>query len=527
MQILHAAQAGIALPRESCVSPRSSQDRGQPDAPSQGGPEVDKKTDLIAIVGAPHVLDDPATLEAWSRDTSFSVPRQPWFVVRPQGVEQVQALVRWANETRTPLVPVSSGGPHCHGGTVPSVPEAVIVDLSRMKAILKIDRRNRMAYVEPGVTYADLAPALAKEGLRIASPLQARQSKSVLASLLDRNPTLIPRLNFSLPEPLRALGVVWGTGDLAFTGDAGNGPTSLEAQWQHNLAQIDPKGPNATDLMRLMTGAQGTMGIAVWASVRCELMPVARGYFFVPGQTLAELVPFCHRLERMRLGDEVFTLNAAQAAQLFAAEPGQVKALQARLPQWCVVVGLSGAALFPEERVQVQENDLKALAQSFSLGLLPALPGVSHAQVAKALYGCSPETYWKLAYKGANQEVFFLTTLDKAPGFLETVKAIASELGFPDQDLGVYIQPQHQGTSQHVEFNLPYDPACAKETALVQTLFDRASAALLAQGAYFSRPYGTWAAPVYNRDATAKQVLRVVKGILDPKNVLNPGKLCF
>jgi hypothetical protein len=192
-----------------------------------------------------------------------------------------------------------------------------------------------------------------------------------------------------------------------------------------------------------------------------------------------------------------------------------------------VVVGLSGAALFPEERVRVQEKDLRALAQAFSLGILPALPGVGHARVTEALYGCSAETYWKLGYKGGNQEIFCLATLDRAPAFVAAVQAIAAELKFPVNDLGVYIQPQHQGTTQHVEFNLPYDPRCGQETARARAIWDRASAALMAQGGYFSRPYGAWAAPVYNRDATASRVLKIVKGILDPRNILNPGKLCF
>jgi FAD/FMN-containing dehydrogenase len=49
----------------------------------------------------------------------------------------------------------------------------------------------------------------------------------------------------------------------------------------------------------------------------------------------------------------------------------------------------------------------------------------------------------------------------------------------------------------------------------------------MAAGAYFSRPYGSWAQPVYNRDAAARDALRKVKAIFDPVGVLNPGKLCF
>ena len=99
-------------------------------------------------------------------------------------------IVVWANQTKTPLVPVSSGEPHFRGDTVPSVPEAVIVDLRRMDKIIRIDRRNRMVIIEPGVTYTQLQPALAEQGLRLSTPLLPRQSKSVIASLLEREPRL-------------------------------------------------------------------------------------------------------------------------------------------------------------------------------------------------------------------------------------------------------------------------------------------------------------------------------------------------
>jgi FAD/FMN-containing dehydrogenase len=78
-----------------------------------------------------------------------------------------------------------------------------------------------------------------------------------------------------------------------------------------------------------------------------------------------------------------------------------------------------------------------------------------------------------------------------------------------------------------VEFTIPYDPADKNDRALAERLFAAASETLIAQGAYFSRPYGPWADLVYSRDATATRVLRTVKQIVDPNHVMNPGKLCF
>ena len=54
---------------------------------------MDKKNKLIEIVGAENVLDDPKVLATWSQDESFVASRKPWFVVRPQTVDEIQALV--------------------------------------------------------------------------------------------------------------------------------------------------------------------------------------------------------------------------------------------------------------------------------------------------------------------------------------------------------------------------------------------------------------------------------------------------
>ena len=144
-----------------------------------------KENELIEIVGNENVLDSPETLEEYFRDMSFVHPVRPRCMVKPKDADEVQKLVRWANETLTPLVPMSSGAPHFRGDTVPSAGGAIIVDLSRMQKIVRIDARNRIALIEPGVTFDELIPQLEKEGLRLNMPLLPRRSKSVAASLLE------------------------------------------------------------------------------------------------------------------------------------------------------------------------------------------------------------------------------------------------------------------------------------------------------------------------------------------------------
>ena len=488
---------------------------------------VKTSANLTEIVGKQKTIKGRKVLDSYSRDNSFTPPMRPRSLVRPQNTDDVQKIVIWANQTKTPLVPVSSGEPRFRGDTVPSVPEAVIVDLRQMDKIIRIDRRNRMVVIEPGVTYAQIQPALAEKGLRLSTSLLPRQSKSVVTSLLEREPRLVPKYSHTLPEPLRCLEVVWGNGELLRTGEAGGYYPTLEQQWDMGLAQVFSGGPGQVDYYRLVSGAQGSMGIVTWASVKCEILPKAHRFFFIPADDLKDLIECAYRLLRIRLGDEFLVLNSADLAAILGRDGKSIQALKDKLPPWVIIMGIAGRDLFPEEKVNFQEKDARDIVQQFALKLLPAVSDIPAGHVMSTILSPSPVPYWKLACKGACEDIFFMTTLDKIPEFVDTVFASANELRYPVSDIGIYIQPQHQGTSCHCEFNLPYNPGSKIELERTRQFLETCSEALIRQGAYFSRPYGIWADLVYNRDARNREMMRTIKGIFDPNNVLNPGKLCF
>ncbi|MEX2753226.1 MAG: FAD-binding oxidoreductase, partial [Candidatus Freyarchaeota archaeon] len=107
---------------------------------------------FIDVLGSEKVSDDPKILEEFSQDLSFVAARKPIGVVRPKGRDDVQKIVDIAKENKIPLVPCSSGPPRFHGDTIPVLGGSVIVDLSGMNNILTINRRNKIAAVEAGVT---------------------------------------------------------------------------------------------------------------------------------------------------------------------------------------------------------------------------------------------------------------------------------------------------------------------------------------------------------------------------------------
>ncbi len=487
----------------------------------------DFRRELGALLSQGGATDDFESLKEYSKDESFARPIIPSCIARPANSDEVQKIVAWANKTKTPLIPVSSGPPHFRGDTVPGVAGAVVVDLSGMKKILSINRRNRMAVIEAGVSYAELQPALAQKGLRLSSPLLPRAGKSIITSLLEREPRLISRYVWSSMEPLRSLEVIFGDGNKIWTGGAGMDALDLEKQWQHEKWQIEPVGPGQTDFYRLMAASQGSIGIATWASLRCEVLPEVHRLYFASANNLDRLVDFTYQILRLRYADELFLLSRASLAYILARSPGQVADLKKELPAWTVLVGIAGRSELPEERVAFQADDISEIAAKSKLKLAPEIPGARGSDVLEILYGPPGEPSWKANFKGASQEIFFVSTLDRAPEFVAAMGAAAETAGYPTEDIGVYLQPRHQGVNCHIEFVLPYAPENAAEVTRVRKLQKQASLELFNQGAFFTRPYGEWADFAFKKDPQSTKMLKMVKGIFDPNGVMNPGKLCF
>jgi len=481
---------------------------------------------LQELIGNHSFQESEEVLEEYSRDYSFTPRLRPRAVVQPQSASEVQALIKWANQTSTPLVPISSGAPHFRGDTVPGMGGAVIVDLSRMNQILRIDARNRVAMVEPGVTFSELIPQLDQAGIRLNLPLLPRANKSVIGSMLEREPVIMPLYQWDAIDPLTCIEVVFGTGDFFRTGSAA-GPGTLEEQWNSKQAQVNPMGPGQTDFARVVQGSQGTMGIVTWSTVRCELLPQLQKPFLAGSSNLEQLSQFIYRMLWLKSVDECLILNGANLAAMLARNPAEYTNLKNALPQWVFFFCLSGYEYFPEKRVAYQEKAMLETAQRYGILPVGTLAGVSASEVLRVLSRPSVEPYWKIRQQGNCQELFFLSTLDKAGKFIQVMREQAELVGWNTADIGIYLQPMVQGSSCYIEFDLFYNPQEKPAVAKVQALYSQASIALLNAGAFYSRPYGELADLAYRRDGETATALKKVKSIFDPKNILNPGKLCF
>jgi len=485
------------------------------------------KEKLVEAVGADNVVYEPAVLDQYSRDISFVNTTKPACIVKPRNADDVKVIMKLANETLTPLVSISSGPPHFRGDTVPSTGGAIIVDLSVLKKIIRVDRYHRNAMVEAGVTFEELIPAAQKEGIRLNIPLLPKKSKSVVGSMLEREPVMMPKYQWDISDPVACLGLVMGNGEEFRTGQAA-GPGTIEEQWAAGAVQKAPYGPGTIGWHRFFLGAQGTMGIITWASLRCELLPKVEEPFMVGSSSLGVLLEMTERLIRRRLPNECFILNKTNLAAIMAKDwPVDYQELKYSLPNWILFYNLAGYDYYPEDRVGYQTKDILGITRQLGVESARAIGRISANDLLKLVQKPCDEPYWKLRYKGACQDTFFLTINDKLEGFISTMNALADKAGYPVSDMGIYLQPVAQGTNVHCEFNLFYDADNPHEAQLVKELSRTAVKTLMCNGAFFSRPYGENARMVMNKDAANVQALNKIKKILDPNNILNPGKLCF
>ena len=106
--------------------------------------------------------------------------------VAPDGVEQVQQVVRTANKYKIPIYPVSTGKNLGYGGAAPVYSGSVVLDLKRMNRILEVNEENAYALVEPGVSYFDLYRYIQEKGLKLWVDVPDPGWGSPVGNALDR-----------------------------------------------------------------------------------------------------------------------------------------------------------------------------------------------------------------------------------------------------------------------------------------------------------------------------------------------------
>jgi len=202
----------------------------------------------------PHhcVRDQLEELKPFECDALTAIREIPLLVVVPENRDQVQRVIRYCFEHQVALIP-RGAGTGLSGGATPGS-DAVLLVLTKLNQILRIDADNRTATVEPGVRNLAVSEAVADLGLFYA-PDPSSQVASSIGGNVAENSGGVHCVKYGLTtHNIRRLRYFDHAGELVTLGGGG----------------LDTPG---FDLMAVMTGSEGMLGVVVEITVNLLPLP--------------------------------------------------------------------------------------------------------------------------------------------------------------------------------------------------------------------------------------------------------------
>jgi hypothetical protein len=267
------------------------------------------------------------------------------------------------------------------------------------------------------------------------------------------------------------------------------------------------------------------MGIVTWITVRAELRPTIEQPFLLGADSLLELTPFIYDVQQQWLGEHSFVLNRSAAAMLMSAQnKADFEDIRSSLPRYICLQNIAGFERMPKKRVEYQRKDIEYIASKNKLSMATSQGKIAaKALLDIATHPCG-EIDWRHRLKGNCLSLFFVTTLDRAPGLIDTFMELTGKHAIEKESIGLYIQPVVQNHACHVELMCPFNPELESDVELMRKLEKESVVKLAGAGAFFSRPYGSAGEVVFKQNPLNYEVLKKVKAIFDPNRVLNNGK---
>lgn len=202
---------------------------------------------LEALLPAHCVLSKPAEISPYECDGLTAFAQKPLVVVLPESIDQVQNIMRLCHEMQVPVV-ARGAGTGLSGGALP-LEDGVLLSLARFNQILNIDRENLCAQVQPGVRNLSISEAASAYGLYYA-PDPSSQIACSIGGNVAENSGGVHCLKYGLTvHNLLQIKIVSAQGELFEVG----------------CGAFDAPG---FDLLALMTGSEGMLGIIVEITVK-------------------------------------------------------------------------------------------------------------------------------------------------------------------------------------------------------------------------------------------------------------------
>lgn len=454
---------------------------------------LDALSALRAELPAAIFVDDAEAVVARSVDASFIPPDgAPLCLIAPSSTAEVSAVLRIANTHRIPVV--AQGGLTGLAGGASAVEGGILLDLTRMDQVLRVDPVDQVAVVQPGVITADLNRAVAAQGL-FYPPDPASWDTCTIGGNVATNAGGMRCVKYGVTRDfVRTLEVVLADGTVVRT------------------RPITVKAVAGLDMTSLFVGSEGTLGVITEITVSLLPAPgpvrgVSAGFRTVADAMDAanEIMAGPHRPSTLELLDAV----VVDAVCRLSPDAG----LPAGAGAWLLI--LTDARVGGEDDVAEYER----VCTAHGAISLDAADDVAHVErLLAARRQLNPALR---EYRGASLNDDVSVPRTRLVDIFTRLAELSEELGLPI------------GTGGHVgDGNLHpvicYDPANPAELAVARGGHERIMALAVEFGGTISGEHGIGTEKLAALDLEltprVREVQHALKAVLDPHGILNPGK---
>jgi glycolate dehydrogenase FAD-binding subunit len=421
---------------------------------------------------------------------------RPAAAVFAKSADEIADVLKFAAAEKLGVIPC--GARTKLGIGMPPARYDVALDLSRMNRVLAFEPRDLTLGVEPGMQFSALAATLAaeKQFLPLNPPFFHR---ATIGGILAADSASPLRHLYGGPRDF-VLGLEFVTGDGATAKSGGR----------------VVKNVSGYDLHKLLIGSLGTLAVITRANFKTFPMPPEQAVFVVAFEGAAAALEFCRALGRSPLGALQVDVISPDSAQIFAAKADVEIALPEK--RWSVVVSAAGNARVVERH----RRELPAMATHAKASGLVALGDTQQSmKVAAALLGRVREFPALMLAADSSATIFRIAALPSAmPAIAQRLGALAAEFAM---HTAIVLRP-HGLIYFAILPSAADSVAFGKLTKFAATVFRAieeldAKARIEFAPTELKRTVNVWGAP-----RPDFELMRRVKKVFDPENVLSPGR---
>ena len=453
--------------------------------------------ELKTLVEPGKVLTDADSLETYGKDWTKQFAPAPSAIVFPKTTEQVQAIVRWANQHKVALVP--SGGRTGLSAAAVAASGEVVVSFDYMNRIVAFNEYDRTVVCQPGVVTKQLQLFAEEKGLYYPVDF-ASSGSSQIGGNIGTNAGGIKVIRYGMTRNwVAGLKVVTGTGEL------------LE------LNRDLIKNATGYDLRQLFIGAEGTLGFVVEATMRLERAPKNLTAMVLGTPDFDSIMPVLHAFQG-KLDLTAFEFFSDRCLEKILGRGDVPAPFESRTPFYALLE-------FEALNEDVANEALATFEHCVEQGwVLDGVMSQSQQQL---------ENLWKLR-EYISETISHWTpykndisvTVGQVPAFLKDIDDIV-EANYPDFEV---VWFGHIGDGNlHLNIlkpeNLSKDEFFAKCAVVNKWVFETVQK----YNGSISAEHGVGMTKRdylhYSRSEAEIACMKAVKAVFDPNGIMNPGKI--